>query len=250
MVNFGVVKTQVSRVLGEHYVNNDPQSAESVYKEYIATVKDSQILMLEYVVFKNLEQNNMSPEKATKYLDSNIALFQRFDRDEIIKENEKLKKFNLNAGLSDETIHLYQSIQDLILESTRKKGITNVNKMHDSFDVIVESLTKQVKKNTLVVEKSENEGFKFSDIMKVTEKRITDRYQHLNEDEQNILSVIVKGNQKERSELLEALKIDAINLLTESEEDGGREALDIIKAMTYNDNSFVDDIMSLYELIN
>jgi hypothetical protein len=250
MVNFGVVKTQVSRVLGEHYVNNNPQSAESVYKEYIEAVKGSQILMLEYVVFKNLEQNNMSPEKATKYLDSNIALFQRFDREDIIQENNKLKKFNLKNSLSEETVKLHEAIQDLILESTRSKGIPNINKIHDSFESILESLTKQVRKTPLVVENNEFEGFKFSDIMKITEKRITERYQHLNEDEQNILSVIVKGDQKERSELLNALKQDAIQLLSESNEDGSQEALNIIKEMCYDDDKFIDDIMSLYELIN
>jgi hypothetical protein len=251
MVNFGLIKTQVSNLLGEHYINNATCTAKSVYKEYIDTVKSSQVLMLEYVVFKNLEQGNMSMEKATKYIDNNIALFKKFDRAEIIKENEKLKRFTTKNSVPDDMVPLYESIQNLILESTRTKGLPNINKIHDSFDYIAESLCKPVKKASLVLESNDTgDGFKFSEIMAIAETKINERYSHLNESEQNILGIILKGSKKAQEDLLEGLKRDAITLLQENQDLEAAEALNVINEMTYNEESFVDNVISLYELVN
>jgi hypothetical protein len=246
MVNFGVVKSKVSRVLGEHYVNNAHQSAEAIYKEYIELVKNSPILMLEYVVFHNLERNNMSMDRAAKYIDNNISLLQRYNKKDILRENEKLKSLDVSGVLAEGVSPLHQAIQTLILESAQTTGVPNVNKIHDSFDYIIEHMTTSVQEKEVVLESD----FNFDNIMTVAERKINEKYTHLSEDVKKILGVVMNGSPKDKESLMESLKLDAISLLKDDVSDESISAISIISEMTYKDDSFVENILSLYELLN
>jgi hypothetical protein len=258
MVNFGVIKSQVSQMLGEHYLNNQHDSAQEVYREYMRTVRNSPLLMLEYIVFRNLERKDIIKEAACKYIDSNMTLFNQFTRKEIIQENQKLEAFKQNTKLSFGDKILFEHVQDLILESSKDNKLPNVSKMHDSLAFILESVTTgcaEAPQPAASDEDAENEsddlleGFKFEHAFKVARNQC---FTDLNEGEQRILTVLTEGSEGQQKELFESLKLQALKLITEGIEDPKDRADGIsrIDAMQFSPALLEENLLDLYELVS
>jgi hypothetical protein len=252
MVNFGVVKNHLSRSLSEHYISNNDGSAEKSFLEFINIVKKSPVLMLEYIVFKNLERGNLFREEAVKYIDDNICLFNNYDKKDIIRENEKLRKFNVENPFNTE-YPLMESIQALILESANRKSIPNVNKIHSSFSFIMESMCRTIEdKNEMDgSEMDDNEDtFTLNEVIAVADKRMNDQLGELSEDEKSIVSTLYSDNETAQEELLESFKSKALAILdTQGDSQMIAEAQEKVKNISYNKNTVLDNIIALYELI-
>jgi hypothetical protein len=248
MVNFGVVKNHLSRNLSEHYISNEGGSAEKDFLEFINIVKKSPVLMLEYIVFKNLEKGNLFREEAVKYIDDNICLFNNYDKKDIVKENEKLLKFNVENPFNKE-YPLMESIQTLILESASRKKIPNVNKIHSSFSFIMESMCREVVNEVEEADTNEDE-FSLNEVIAVADKKMNDQLGELSEDEKSIVSTLYSDNEKAQEELLESFKTKALSMLdTQVDSQVIAEAQEKVKGISYNKDTVLDNILALYELI-
>jgi hypothetical protein len=247
MVNFGVVKNHLSRSLSEHYLSGTDSNAEKDFLEFINIVKQSPILMLEYIVFKNLEKGNLIKEEAIKYIDDNICLFKDYDKKQILKENEKLSKFFIENPF-DESYSLMESIQTLIMESASRTRIPNINKIHSSFSFIMESMCK----NGLNIENNAEESeYTLNEVIAVADKNLNEKLGELSEDEKSIVSTLYSDDEQAQEELLESFKAKALVIL-EAQGDSQviAEAQEKVKNIRYNTDTVLDNVLALYELIN
>lgn len=252
MVNFGIVKTQVSQMLGEHFLNNQHKSAENIYREYMTTVRNSPVLMLEYIVFKNLERKGLLRESACKYVDDNVALFKSYTRKEIIQENEKLAKFHQNVHVSWEDKILFENIQTLILETAGGSKIPNINKLHDSLSFVMESV---MAKNQEEVEEDSTElleGFEFDDVYRASVRLFNEKYSHLSEAERNIVFVLSEGDETKQRVYFDGIKEKARTYIKESTSDIELrlQGLQYVESKLFNTETLMEDILDLHELLN
>ena len=289
MVNFGIVKTQVSQMLGEHYLNKQHDTAESIYREYMRTVRNSPVLMLEYIVFKNLERKGIMRESACKYVDDNVALLKQYSRKEIIQENEKLNKFHQNVNLSWEDKMLFENIQTLILESAGGNRVPNISKLHDSFSLVLESVmdegehkgkskrhkhkgypaglydhranqddTKEEEEEAEeagedgAIEESILEGFKLEDTFRVAIQQFNEKYAHLSEEERGILYMLNENDEGNKRDFFAGMKKKVIETIKETTGDPELRSQGIqeIESRKFNADTLVEDVIELYELIN
>jgi hypothetical protein len=180
-----------------------------------------------------------------KYIDDNISLFNNYEKKEIIEENEKLKKFLPEAVAADS---LSDSIQTLILESASKSRIPNINKIHSSFSLIMESMT--VMNESDCGCETEDNGFTLNEIIAVAGKNIQERVGELDEDEQKIISTMFSDDEQSQETMLESYKSKALELLSQEEPSQMlNEVHEKVVGMTYNKETALDNILALYELI-
>jgi len=286
MVNFGVVKTQVSQMLGEHYLNNQHDTAESIYREYMRTVRNSPVLMLEYIVFKNLERKGVMRESACKYVDDNVALLKQFSKKEILAENEKLDKFHQDVNLSWEDKMLFENIQTLILESAGGNKVPNITRLHDSLSYVMESVmnekeTKGKKKGKIPfglasyingkdnddddkeeeneggdegggVDESILEGFALEDTFRVAIQQFNEKYDHLSEEERSILYMLNENDEGNKRDFFAGMKKKVIDVIKETTGDPElrEQGINEINSRKFNADTLVEDILEMYELIN
>ncbi len=252
MINFGIVKSQVSQLLGEHYVNNQTDTAEDVFRGYMNVVKQSPVLMSQYIVFKNLERKDILKEAAAKYIDDNINAMKRYSREEIIAENNKLRQFSQGNLLQESELH--NAIQTLIIESVPSKRMPDVNKLYDSFLVVQESVCSgDYQTPEYLNEAIENDDFTLQEVMTAASKNFNDEYRHLTEEEKDILQVLVQENEKAQKNLLNQLKEQAIAYVNGQEninESVKQMTIETLRDMTYSKDSIVEDIIHLHELMN
>lgn len=288
MVNFGIVKTQVSQMLGEHYLNNQHETAESIYREYMRTVRNSPVLMLEYIVFKNLERKGVMRESAYKYIDDNVSLLKQFSKKDILAENQKLDKFHQDIKLSWEDKLLFENIQTLILESAGGNKAPNITRLHDSLSYVMESVmdekeTKGKKKGKMPFglysyinrkdkdddekeEEEENEGgdeaggidesilegFELEDTFRVAIQHFNEKYAHLSEEERSIIYMLNENNESNKRDFFAGMKKKVIDVIKDTTGDPElrEQGINEIKSREFNTETLVEDILEMYELIH
>ena len=161
--NIGIANLVVSNKLRDSYFNNALiEESKKLTTDFFEVVKKSPILQLEFKVFNNLENKTIENELiATRYIDSNIKLFEVYTIKEIDAEREKLNEFldngveitSENALLNPDKIELYEAIDNLIRESLNDYDKVDVDNIHESFEFVLNHVkTPKTQKLTETVE--------------------------------------------------------------------------------------------------
>ena len=201
MVNFGNVKSKLNKAYSQDLIENTSKY-KKLYEEFLKTIKSSPVLMLEYTIYENLKKHNLEYNESLRFIEANISALSKIDKTTLLKENKKLEKFDLEGiELSEDKLKLNQNIENVISESVFKK-ITNVNKLHESVNFLIESLTK---KDETKLEKTEN-GFKVSHIFHLAKKKLEEKFSNLQPDEMEIISSFIKGDEKKKKTVFENYK--------------------------------------------
>jgi hypothetical protein len=250
-VNIGIANLVISRKLKDSYFNHSLiEESKKLTTDFFDVVKSSPILQLEFKVFSNLENKHIENDlAATRYIDSNIKLFEVYTIDEIDAEREKLNEFieggSIVAELERAT--LYNAIDNLIIESINDYDKIDVDAMHESFNVVLNHI-KTPKKALIesVDVKPINE-----DILEIAVEKFNERYDTLNENDKNLLKKLIKSTDEEKKALLEEYKTESLNILEGIQKDKAEEkitkAIQKIKEMKFNSKTVNDDIISLHE---
>lgn len=247
MLNFGTIKNKVSHMLGEAYLSAEPKQAEDTYRQYMKTIKGSPILMLEYIVFKNLEKQGVASNSAHHFIDENVALFKRFKKSEIITEHQKLKQFSLaGTKLNDTNRKLNESIQNLILENAQTERTPNINKIHDAVCVILESVTAPLTNNKI----AETPKYSLKSMLAAVKNKLAESYGQLDESDKMILSLLMEKDNKKQEKLFSDLKQKSLKFINESDidENTRKEANTQIKSLEYKAETLAENVFKLYEL--
>lgn len=250
-INIGLVNLIISNKLKDSYFkNNSINESKKLTIDFFNVVKNSPILQLEFKVFDNLENKNIENDLiATRYIDSNIKLFEVYTVSEIIEEHKKLSNFlNENVTLDSEKIKLYDAINDLILESVNDYEKIDVDSIHESFSIVLNHI-KTPKKQLI-----DNQELKLinEDVIEIAINKFNEKYESLNEDDKNLLKKLIKSTEKEKENLLEEYKKESLfileNVNNENIEDKIAKTVKKINEISYNPKTIDDDIISLHEL--
>jgi hypothetical protein len=251
--NIGIVNLIISNKLKDSYFNNMLiEESKKVAFDFFDVVKSSPILQLEFKVFNNLEGKHIDNDIiATRYIDNNIKLFEIYTIDEINKEREKLKPFIVEGIVSDDDdkVQLYNAIDTLIKESLNDNDKIDIDKIHESFTLVLNRIKEPAKKELL-----ENVDVKpvDEDVIEIAVDKFNEKYDTLNEEDKNLLKTLIKSNDKEKQALLETYKTESLAILEgvtkESAKEGVAKAIQKIKEMVYKKDNVEDNIISLHEL--
>jgi hypothetical protein len=249
MVNFGNVKSKLNKAYSQDLIENTSKY-KKLYEEFLKTIKSSPILMLEYTIYENLKKHNLEYNESLRFIEANISALSKIDKTELLKENKKLEKFNLKEiDLSDDKITLNQNIENVINESVFKK-ITNVNKLHESVNFLIESLTK---KEDAKLEKTDS-SFKVTHIFHLAKKKLEEKFSNLQSDEMEVISTFIKGDEKKKKTVFESYKKSTNNFLLNEKDNISSEILtetfDFIDSLEYESENAINNLSKLFEIKN
>jgi len=257
-MNFGKIKNLYTHYLIESQLNNDDKG-KKLYKKFLKTLKESEILKTQFLVYKNIETpNDFNDADVYEYLKENISLFNKFKKEDIIKENKKLVDLLVKEGfdtkLNKEDNPIYSDLHKLI--TTQKKGET-INKLHESFTNVKKYLTENKKQISL----TENEYVRNIDpnkFLELTVKKFNEKYSNMTEEEKKILKTLQEGTEEQKRSLVMELSKGNISLINEklklfAENTSLKESLLNVKDMVYSSmesDNFNDNIVKMYDLKN
>jgi hypothetical protein len=249
MVNFGNVKSKLNKAYSQDLIGNT-NKYKKLYEEFLKTIKSSPALMLEYTIYENLKKHNLEYNESLRFIEANVSALSKIDKNVLLKENKKIQKFDLKEiTLSEDKIQLNENIENVINESVFKK-ITNVNKLHESVNFLIESLTK--KEETQL--KKTDKNFKVSHIFAMAKKKLEEKFSNMQEDELEVISTFIKGDDKKKKIVFENYKKQTKNFLLNEKDSISSEVLtetfDFIDSLEYSDESAVKDLSKLFEIKN
>jgi hypothetical protein len=249
MVNFGNVKSKLNKGYSQDLIENT-NKYKKLYEEFLKTIKSSPILMLEYTIYENLRKHNLEYNESLRFIEANISALSKIDKTKLLNENKKLEKFDLKEiELSEDKITLNKNIENVINESVFKK-ITNVNKLHESVNFLIESLTK---KEDVQLKKTDS-GFKVTHIFHLAKKKLEEKFSNLQSDEMEIISTFIKGDEKKKKTVFESYKKTTKNFLLNEKDNISSEVLtetfDFIDSLEYESESAINNLSKLFDIKN
>ena len=236
-VNFGfanyIVENNVPHLLKNH---------REVLKEYVNLIKKDKNLSIQYNIIDNLSHCNCI-EHVNDYVNEALQLAKKkIDVNTINESNKKLYKFIVDNNLSitndidDKLYDLYEAC-DYIL--TNKKTLKTLNEHIKQMQVI----TDYIQNNASVLSESKKN-------YNVDLNAFNEKYTKLltTEEQEFVRNVINNKDKTSQQELFESLKDECINELGDSSE--CQTIREQISSMSYNENSFIEDINKLIEINN
>jgi len=250
-VNIGIANLIVSNKLKDSYFSNKLiEESKAFTSDFISVVKESPILQLEFKVFDNIENKHIESElAATRYIDNNIKLFEVYTIEEIDAERAKLNKFLSEeiVPIENKRVELYEAIDELITESLSNYDSVNVDKIHESFIIVLNHIREPKK---ALIENNVNAELIDESIIEIAVGKYNEKYKSLDENDKNLLQALIKSDDKE--ELLENYKKECLVLLENINNNSVKENIDKaiqkVKEMKFSKEKVVDDIISLHEL--
>jgi hypothetical protein len=249
--NIGIINYLITNKLKTSYFDDNLlKESKTIVSNFISMLNESPILQLEYKVYNNLINKNISDEnKAIRYIDNNIKLFETFTTNELIVERNKLSQFNVDSDINENDIILYESIDTLITESVKLPHEVDVDKIHESFTIVLNHLMKpenKINENELT-HHNINE-----DVVEIAIDKYNEKYSSLEEEDRKLLLKLIKSNKSEKSELFESLKNEVLNTLNglgnKNLDEKVNKAIEKINEIKYNCKTIDDDIIKLHEL--
>ena len=262
MKNFGLIKEYITKQFTKSLLNENDND-KNIFKNFIKEIKNSPILKTQYSIYSNLENKYIKEEsKATRYINENIALFNKFKYNDLLNENKKLSdKFIIKENKEDCpcTQKLYENIDILIKESIKEQP--DPQKKYNAFENVLEYImTESISK------KDENENkFKLNNdtffsndrIIEIAINKFNDKYSYFNNKEKNIFKVLFENDNQGKENIFNKIKKENINQIKRKivESNDNKELSDKLKLvenklneMVYSEDNYVEDIVKLNKL--
>lgn len=214
MQNFGKIKNAFNGILAESMFSKNDTS-KLLFKKYIKTIKESDILRTQFLVYNNIEtkfgNDDTSVFAANIYISENLRLLEKYKVSDILKENQKLVALSeaIKGKLSDaydpRLASLHESISSLIFT----KRNTN------SVDIITESLVNVVEYIKSNKAKTVNEVIELPSSMLTTMMvdKYNDKYSSLDESDRKILRALIGSTPEEKAEVYTSTLRECIDLI-------------------------------------
>jgi hypothetical protein len=249
MVNFGNVKSKLNKAYSQDLIDNTNKYTK-MYESFLGTVKSSPILMLEYTIYENLKKNNLEYNESLRFIEANISALSKIDKDELLKENKKLEKFDLKEiNLSEDKLTLNKNIENVINESVFKK-VTNVNRLHESVNFLIESLTKKEEEKLVKTDKK----FNVNNIFLLAKKKLQEKFSNMEDSELEVVSNFFMGNEEKKRTVFENYKKSTKNFLLKEKDSISSEVLsesfNFIDSLEYTNDTALNNLSKLFEIKN
>jgi len=205
------------------------ESKSTTLESFVKRTNSSPNLKKQQLIYKNIQEcKPFGKERlAERFINQNLSIFNNSLWQDILKENMSIRKDYLgNPDVShvqaSKDGKLFEAINTLI-ESVTNRNFSNFEGEAEAYDLVMQHLTREVIKEESSKETDDapslNKVWKY--ITKSAITNFNERYEHLNESEKEVLSVLMSGD-KNKNEYLEGIKIESINIinsLLESEVD-------------------------------
>ena len=261
-INMGTITLILLEKHREMFLN-DEMLNESTANSYITdtnkllnVIFESPVLKTELKFINNIENKNIKNDiLASRYIDDNIKLFEIYTIDEVINERKKLNEFydsNIINKIKNFTqFGLYKAIDSLILESLKPHEDVDVDKLHESFDIVLTHIQKP--KNE---EKKINESIDIQNldekIIKLAVDKYNEEFSKLTTEDKEFIKELINTNDSEKKTLFEEKKKECLILLENISESHlisrKEKAIEKVKSMEYNDKDIDDQLINLYDL--
>ena len=249
MQNFGKITNAFNGVLAEGLVTKDTNNKQ-MFKKYIKSIKENEALKTQFLVYNNIENKVETNEfKANLFLQENIALLNKFSREELLEANKKLAEPVLTESeTSYPNQKLHEDIATLIFTEKNAKTI----------DVIVEATANIIDymKNNTVKEVKEAIELPNSMLSTIMVEKYNEKYANLDESEKEVLKTLIDSDDEKKKEVYSSTIRECIDLIDEKLKESSLEAKDKllrVKDKLLNDKKeinedFVKNITKLVEL--
>jgi hypothetical protein len=254
MQNFGKIKNVFNNLLIEGVVKKDDAS-KKLFKKYVKTIKESEILKTQFLIYNNIENKVDSDSfSANIFVSENIKLLEKYDSSDILKEN--LKLHNLLKGTSIEKIvenplnGLHESISSLIFTKRTPKNI--------------EAITQEIKNVTNYIisnkpkEVNESIDLPVSLLTNLMVEKYNQKYSGLEKEDKEILRVLIEPNIENKKALYSKVVTECIglvdNLLSEADTETREKLVKVKNRLNennveeLNENDFFSKFSKLIEL--
>ena len=233
---------------------NDQTLNESKFIDYINTIKNSEILLLEFKTIQNIENKFINNDViASKYIDNNVRLFEVYTIEEVEEEHNKLNKFigPNSINLSEEKEKLYNAITTLITENIKSTNNIDINKQHDAYELVLE----HIKKPKLLEEnKNDDNDIITENILQIATKKFNEKYSTFNENDRIFFNKLISLEHGDKVQILEEYKGEILSTLNEmnnnSENPNLKTAIDKINTMVVNTENINENLIKLHEFKN
>jgi hypothetical protein len=219
MQNFGKIKNAFSEILAEGIASNDVAKRQ-LFKKYIKTLKESKILKTQFLVYENIE-NAIEADIFTANLivSENLNLLGKFDKKDLIKENQKLLSLSkevtdkVNESYDEKLEKLHESFSNLIFLN---KNASAINESTKNRKIVLDFINTNKQK---VIEESYD--IPNSILSSILVDKYNERYSDLTESEKEVVNVLMESKDDKKIELYNKISRECIDLidkkLTESD---------------------------------
>lgn len=218
--NFGAIRDAITRLSSAELIR---EHKSVTLDKFLSEIKKSPILTKQQFVFKNIETAKpfVKERLAERFIAQNMQLFKNEKWNNITTENKRVRKELLDDMHIESRVDnkLAESINTLIefnsnsIQSDFGKGI---EREVEAYDYVIKHLTRSVNESDYSKEKEDNpklnESWKF--ITKVAVNNFNDRYEHLNEDEKKVFSVLI-ADEKTKIAYLNELRQQNLKTLSQ-----------------------------------
>jgi hypothetical protein len=216
-LNFGAIRDSVSRLASQEILKENKNNS---LKIFIQKVKKSPVLMKQHLVFKNFEDCKpfLKENLAERFINQNLNVLRGINWRDILKENRDLRigllensHVESNGGAKND---LFNHIQTLI-ESVTRPDYSKINKSQESYEFLLEYLTRKVEDVQTSPETKDSPDFSnWEFITKMAVNNFNKRYAHLGESEKKIFEMLISESDKKKN-YIEDLKKENLGLINE-----------------------------------
>ena len=218
--NFGAIRDTITRLSSAELIR---EHKSVTLDKFLSEIKKSPVLTKQQFVFKNIETAKPFAKErlAERFIAQNMQLFKNEKWNTIKTENKRVRKELLDDMHIESRVDnkLAESINTLIefnsnsIQSDFGKGI---EREVEAYDYVIKHLTRSVNESDYSKEKEDNpklnESWKF--ITKVAVNNFNDRYEHLNEDEKKVFSVLI-ADEKTKISYLNEIKDQNLKIISQ-----------------------------------
>ena len=242
-LNYGAIKDTVTKVAAMEVIR---ENANNTLFNFQNLIKESTILKKQHLIYKNLQSTKPFAKErlAERFLQQNLRVLSNDSWDAIISEN-KNARFKLFGGVNEQAgeggyvvarsdnAKLYESIHTLI-EAETNKFFTDFEKEVQSYEFIMEHLTREVVEEEQSEEKSDTPEFSkfWKFVTKNAMSNFNQRYIHLTEDEKKVFKVLVAEGDVKINYITQARK-EALDLINEKKNNLPKE--DQVKLQSFEE---------------
>ncbi len=207
MQNFGKIKNAFNGILVECIVSKKNLNKD-LFKKYIKTIKENEILKTQFLVFTNIENKIEENEfKALQFVTENISLLKKFSKKDIIKANADLLKEMVIDEASYFNNELHENITKLVF----------TEKNPNTIDAIIEatsSVVNYIKTNSKPVIKEAIE-LPTSMVSTWMVDKYNEKYSSLDESEKDIVKALISSTEETKKEIFSNILKECIELINE-----------------------------------
>lgn len=253
MQNFGKIKNIFNDLLVDGITKKD-DSAKKLFKKYVKTIKESEILKTQFLVYNNIEGKHEDDlVSASIFVSENIKLLEKYTEKEIFNENKKLVKL-LDGYMSRlnetyELFNLHESISNLIFTKRTPKTI---NTLTEEIKKIT-SYIKEVKEKTT----AQSIDLPVSVLTNIMVEKYNQKYASLNENDKTVLKTLINTNLDNKKEVYSDIVNECVQLIDTllMDKTSPKHKLVIVKSkltedVEITDANFIEKFVKIIELKN